>query len=336
MSFRIISKLLTAAWLSMALSGIEPAVAQTIKPVSVIVFPGGFNWPIWVGQEKGYFERNGIAVNMTPTPDSKFQLTGLIDGKFDIAMTAIDNVIAYMEGQGAAPTIQTPDIVAFMGADNGFLRLITVPEVKSYSDLKGKQVSVDAMTTGYAFVLRKLLEKGGLKPTDIEFVSAGGVMQRFGALMEKKHAGTLLISPFEVNAEAKGFNRLANADEALGRYQGLVGAARRSWAKENEVSLVGYVRGYIAALDWLYDPKNKDDAIALLRKNLPNMPEELATKSYKILLDQKKGFARRAELDVEGVKTVLALRSEYGEPRKTLTDPTKYFDLQYYEKARKR
>lgn len=335
MSFRLISKLLTAVWLWMALSGIAPAVAQSTKPVSVIVFPGGFNWPIWVGQEKGYFERNGIAVNMTPTPDSKFQLTGLIDGKFDIAMTAIDNVIAYMEGQGAAPTTQTPDIVAFMGADNGFLRLITVPEVKSYNDLKGKQVSVDAMTTGYAFVLRKLLEKGGLKPTDIEFVSAGGVMQRFGALMEKKHAGTLLISPFEVNAEAKGFNRLANADEALGRYQGLVGAARRSWAKENEASLVGYVRGYIAALDWLYDPKNKDDAIALLRKNLPNMPEELATKSYEILLDQKKGFARRAELDVEGVKTVLALRSEYGEPRKALTDPTKYFDLQYYEKARK-
>jgi ABC-type nitrate/sulfonate/bicarbonate transport system substrate-binding protein len=240
-----------------------------------------------------------------------------------------------MEGQGAAPTTQTPDIVAFMGADNGFLRLITVPEVRSYSDLKGKQVSVDAMTTGYAFVLRKLLEKGGLKPIDIEFVSAGGVMQRFGALMEKKHAGTLLISPFEVNAEVKGFNRLANADEALGRYQGLVGATRRNWAKENETSLVGYIRGYIAALDWLYDPKNKDDAIALLRKNLPNMPEGLATKSYEILLDQKKGFTRRAELDVEGVKTVLALRSEYGEPHKTLSDPTKYFDLQYYEKARK-
>ena len=66
------------------------------------------------------------------------------------------------------------------------------------------------MTTGYAFVLRKLLEKGGLKPSEIEFVSAGGVMQRFQALLEKKHAGTLLISPFEVGAEARGFNRLAN------------------------------------------------------------------------------------------------------------------------------
>ena len=92
---------------SMCLAGLimapAPAVAQPLKPISVIVFPGGFNWPIWVAQEKGLFDRNGIAVTVTPTPDSKFQLTNLIDGKFDIAMTAIDNVIAYMEGQGAAP-----------------------------------------------------------------------------------------------------------------------------------------------------------------------------------------------------------------------------------------
>jgi len=115
----------------------------------------------------------------------------------------------------------------------------------------------------------------------------------------------------------------------------LVGAARRAWAEENRASLVGYIRGYIAALDWLYDSANKAEAIALLRKNVPNMPEELAVKSYAILLDPSKGFARRAELDVEGVKTVLALRSEYGEPRKILTDPTKYIDLQYYENARK-
>ena len=135
-------------------------------------------------------------------------------------MTAIDNVVAYSEGQGAAKVDVEPDIFAFMGGDNGFLRLVAVPEVKSFADLKGKQISVDALTTGYAFVLRKLLENGGLKPDDIEFVSAGGGLERFNALMEKKHAATLLISPFDVSAEAKGFNRLANADEALGHYQG--------------------------------------------------------------------------------------------------------------------
>ena len=44
---------------SMCLAGLimapAPAVAQPLKPISVIVFPGGFNWPIWVAQEKGLF-----------------------------------------------------------------------------------------------------------------------------------------------------------------------------------------------------------------------------------------------------------------------------------------
>jgi ABC-type nitrate/sulfonate/bicarbonate transport system substrate-binding protein len=33
------------------------ARGQNLEPVSVIVFPGGFNWPIWVAQEKGYFAK---------------------------------------------------------------------------------------------------------------------------------------------------------------------------------------------------------------------------------------------------------------------------------------
>src|SRR5258705_8541426 len=83
------------------------------KTVNLIVFPGGFNWPIWVAQEKGLFARNGLQVRITPTPSSVFQLTNLIDGKFDIAMTAIDNLIAYREGQGEVPK-QGPDLCAFM------------------------------------------------------------------------------------------------------------------------------------------------------------------------------------------------------------------------------
>ena len=313
-------------------AAIAPLQAQTSRPIEVIVFPGGFNWPLWVAEDKGFFARNNIGVKITPTPNSQFQLTNLIDGKFDIGMTAIDNVIAYMEGQGSAPTQQKPDIFAFMGGDNGFLRFVSVPEVKTIADLKGKQLSVDSLTTGYAFVLRKLVDRAGIGK-DVEYVPAGGVLQRFQSLMEKKHAATLLISPFEVEAESKGFNRLANGSEALGAYQGLVAAARRDWAKQNEAQVVGYIRAYAAAVDWLYVPANKAEAIAILRKYVPNMAEAMANRSYDVLLDPKTGFTPKAALSEAGVKTVLDLRSEYGQPNKTLTDPRRYYDLTYYAKA---
>lgn len=311
-----------------------PAVAQGATPISVVTFPSPHNWPIWVAQEKGYFDRNGLAVTLAPTPSSEFLMTGLINGEFDIAMAGIDNVIAYMEGQGEAPTSKAPDVFAFMGAGNdGFLQLVTVPEVKGYADLKGKQLSVDAPTTGYAFVLRKVLEKGGLAFSDVELVSVGGLQERFQALMEKQQAGTLLISPMHVAAQARGFNLLADADEVLGRYQGPVYGARRSWARDNEAALVGYIRTTLTALDWLYDPANKAEAIAILSKNIPNMPKAFLDMTYEILLHPEKGINRTGNLNIEGIRTVLALRSEYGEPRKTLTDASKYFDLQYHAKA---
>ncbi len=308
-----------------------PPVAP--KTVNLIVFPGGFNWPIWVAQEKGLFAKNGLDVKVTPTPSSVFQLTNLIGGKFDIAMTAIDNLIAYREGQGEEP-VPGPDLFAFMGGDNGFLRLVAVPEAKTYADLKGKTVSVDARTTGYAFVLFEMLERGGLRlDQDYKVERAGGVLQRFQALMEKKHAATLLLSPFELQAEAKGFNRLGNATDVLGAYQGLVGGARKSWADANRDAVVGYIRAFSEAVDWLYDPRNKDEAIAIFRKNLPNVPAQSVHAAYGVLLSPREGFQKKTHIDMEGVRTVLRLRSKYAEPRKMLTDPAKYYDDSFYRAA---
>ena len=52
-----------------------------------------------------------------------------------------------------------------MGGDGGFLSVVAQPSVKSFADLKGKTLSVDAMTTGAAFVLRELVARNGLSET---------------------------------------------------------------------------------------------------------------------------------------------------------------------------
>ena len=309
------------------------AEAQVPKTIEVIVFPGGSNWPIWAAQDKGYFAQNGVAVHLTPTPGSAFQLSNTIDGKFDVAMTAIDNLIAYDEGQGEATTTKKAELVAVMGSDNGFLHVISVPEVKSYKELKGKTLSVDALTTGYAFVLQKMLQKGGLKPSDYTLVRAGGGLQRFEALMKKEHAATLLFTPFELIAEEKGYHDLGAAIDVLGHYQGLVAAVQRSWAKEHRQELVGYICAYVQGIDWLYDPANKAEAIALLRKNITTMTPEIAESTYRVMFDPKHGLLKKGRIDTAGVKIVLALRSEYGEPKKKLADPNRYIDLSYYKQA---
>jgi ABC-type nitrate/sulfonate/bicarbonate transport system substrate-binding protein len=328
------TKQLVLGIISTLLAACSMSISSPASKLEVIVFAGGFNWPIWAAQDRGYFADNGIDVRLTITPGSEYQLKSLIEGKFDLAMTAIDNVIAYDEGQGEAPVSGVPDLVAVMGGDNGFLRLVTTPGITTYAALKGRTLTVDALTTGYAFVLKKMLQRGGLREDDYELVKVGGVLARFEDLMQQSHAGTLLLTPFEAAAEAKGFHVLDSAVDVFGgRYQGLVAATRRQWLSEHARELVGYIRGYIAGLTWLYDPQNKDTAVKLFRSHLPQSSPELASKAYDILLDPRQGFSRDAAIDFEGVRQVLALRSEYGEPRKPLTDPMKYLDLTYYRKA---
>src|SRR5215831_6699132 len=99
------------------------AMSGSALALEVIVFAGGFNWPIWAAQQRHYFANNGMEVHLTLNPRLRISVESLIEGKFDLAVTAIDNVIAYDEGQGEASVSIKPNIVVVMGGDNGFLRL---------------------------------------------------------------------------------------------------------------------------------------------------------------------------------------------------------------------
>jgi hypothetical protein len=76
--------------------------------------------------------------------------------------------------------------------------------------------------------------------------------------------------------------------------------------------------------------------VAILRKNLPAMNEQAGQTAYKVLLHPRDGFQRKAQIDLEGVRTVLRLRSKYGQPQKTLTDPGRYYDGSFYRTAMSR
>src|SRR5437763_16466560 len=240
------------AFLLAAAACIAFAQAPAPAPLRVIAFDGGWNLPIWAAQRQGFFEANGVAVQLSYTPSSAFLVQSLFDGKSDLATAAIDNLIAYQEGQGEAKVPDNPDLFAFIGCDSGFATVVAAPAIKTFAGLKGKTISVDAMTTGYAFVVRELVTRNGLAESDVSFVRAGGTANRYRELLAGKHDATLLRTPFELLARNRSFNVLASA-ESLGAYQGTVGMARRSWARDHEAALVGFIRAYAQATDWLFD-----------------------------------------------------------------------------------
>jgi hypothetical protein len=66
------------------------------------------------------------------------------------------------------------------------------------------------------------------------------------------------------------------------------------------------------------------------------MSEELAPRAFDVLVNEERGFFPTGELDMEGFRTVLELRSKWGPEGTELTDADKDVDLSYYEEALQR
>jgi ABC-type nitrate/sulfonate/bicarbonate transport system substrate-binding protein len=196
----LIRILLCAAIWTLAGSAHAQSPPSQPVPLRLIAFDGGWNLPVWAAQRQGYFEAQGVAVQLSYTPNSAFLVASLLDGKADIALATIDNLVAYQEGQGEAKIPDNPTSSRSWAA--------TVVSFRSWHDrastmsprLKGKTLSVDAMTTGLAFVLRELVVPGGLAESDVTFVRAGGTASRYRDLIAGKHDATLLRTPFELLA----------------------------------------------------------------------------------------------------------------------------------------
>lgn len=328
--FSLVAACLACAALTMAPL---PAGAQSETKVTINSFKSATIWPLWAAQKIGAFDKEGLAIELTYTRNSKDQMTGLIEGKFDIITSALDNVIAYSEAEGAPGTPKNGDLIAFLGGNNGSLTLIAQPEIKSVADLKGKDLAVDAISTGFSFVLREILARNGLKSDDYKLVSFGATGARWQALQKKEAAAGLLSPPISLTAAARGFSKLADAGSVLGGYQGSISATRRDWAPKNADTIVRYIRAYRAGQDWLLDPANRDAAIAILIGEFPQTQPQSAQALYATLVLDKNGLDPGAKIDMVGSKNVLDLRRRYGPKGKTVTDVAHFIDESYFNRA---
>jgi ABC-type nitrate/sulfonate/bicarbonate transport system substrate-binding protein len=211
--------------------------------------------------------------------------------------------------------------------------LMTVPEIRSYSDLRGRPLSIDAAATGFALVLVAMLERGGLGKGDYELVRVGGVTERFEALKRREHAGSLFNAPFAGQLKDIGFHILDTAKSAVDAYQNHVVAVRRGWAERNRAQVVGFIRGFSDAVEWLYDPANRAEALAIFERNSSQRGGDAAANAHAVLFDAETGFARKGAFDAEGIRQVLALRARYGAPQKRLGEAGSYCDLGFLEEA---
>ena len=301
-------------WFTMAVAGAAAlaicGVAHAQTDVRMIGFGGANNLITWIAIDKGLFAREGLKVTLDRTPGSREQMKDMMEGKYHFATTAFDNIIAYTEGQGR-DNLPGYDIVAIMGAHNGFNSVVVRPEIQGYADIKGKALAVDSPKSGYATMMYEIIKRktGMVQEKDYSILQVGGTGARVKALKEGGAVIAAISSPDDQQLKAAGFRILGDAALEIGAYQGSTYAVRRSWAKDNEKTVLSFVRATVAATDWLV--ADKAGTIEVLRARVKGLDEATAGIIYQGLLGPG-GMTRKGVLNAKGIETVLQLRRQSG------------------------
>lgn len=137
-----------------------PAQAQETKIALGMSGWTGFA-PLTLADKAGIFKKNGLDVELKMIPQKDRHLA-LASKAIQCAATTVETHVAW--NTNGVPIVQIFQLDKSYGADGIAVR----NDVKTFADLKGKTVAVDAPGTASYFTLAWLLSKNGMSVKDVK------------------------------------------------------------------------------------------------------------------------------------------------------------------------
>ena len=283
-------------------------------------------WPFLIAEQEGFFQREGIDFKRVIGGNTTATTQALVAGSTDIAQMNLVNLLA-ANSAGA-------DLIV-IGGDSTvpIYTLIVHSSIKSYADLKGKRLAVTGPTDPLNYILARMLTANGLAPSDYEMIGLGGAPQRLAAVQNRGVAGALINQPSDFIALASGFSSLGLSTDYVDNFQYTITGARRDWAQKNRSLAVRFLRAYVKACEFFYEPKNKEAAVRALADRTKAEKDE-AEKTYALYMKTQKTIPRDGGIDVQGARKVAENWKDFG-LQKTPPPVDGVIDLSYLAEARK-
>ncbi len=291
--------------------GQNDAVAQSCTTIQYGSFFRDASYLI--AEREGFFTKEGLCVNYNQVKSSVQQFDDFLAGKFDIIATAVDNVSNRIVNKNLPISIIS---AADKGADF-VLAVNTSLGIHSVADLRGKAIMVDAPDSGFVFALRKIMAANGLyyEKGDFTYQLIGGTSLRFNYLQDGKIPSgepayaTMLIYPFTARASSS-IAVAARFSDYIAPYQTNGLAVTHDGAAKNGKAYTAFLRAYIKAGRFLFDPANHDKIIADMVAGY-GVSTTVAEAELKAALDPVSGQNVDARMSKKGLYNVISLRQEF-------------------------
>ena len=278
---------------------------------------------LWAAWRKGYFDREGLDVEVVLMRGTAPAVQALIAGSISAALLANDGPITAVE-QGA-------DLVMAASGSKITHMLLGAKNYKTYEDLRGSTIGSSTLTSGTTFALRRALKLKGLEyPRDYKLLNVGGTTDAFLAMSAGQTVASLMAVPYSFRAQELGYNLIGRMVDVFPNYLLSCYAVRRSWAEKNRPLVVRFLKGVIRAKKWF--EQDHKAAVEFLTKEFQLTPA-LAEKGLDYYL-QTPAWNPELEIEMDGLKTVVDIYAEQNN-LKTIPSPEKYIDQSYLRQALK-
>lgn len=311
----------------LAVATTSGAAAKTDTVVYGLVSWNPLHWVTMVGVAKGHFEKHGVKLDIPITGSSGAAVQAMIGGSLHMTTTSPG---ASFLAQDKAPDMK--QIVSIF--DKTPYSLVVNPDIKSITDLRGKVMGGTGVKTGAdTEALRVMLHRHGFDdPRDYTVAPVGSVRERTQAMLAKTIAGVAQMEPYTSFLKEKGMTELARAADYpnLKSVQIVSIVAMKPWYTAHEDTVIKFLKGWAEATDWLYDPKNKAEAIKILAERM-KVEERYATTTYRVFVEELKGYPPQGRFNMEAIRQAVEnMKIIGGTPP---ADFTKYVDTSLLDKA---
>ena len=274
----------------------------------------------FAAEELGYYEDEGLDVNITPTEGSSEAAQQLVAENFDIAMGVPDAMLAAM---------QTENLYPFYTYFTSEFRDWVVPAdsaIQEVADLEGMRQGVSTLQSGEVPLVRYLLQQEGIDPqTDIQIIEVGDQPPSIQAALEQGRVDSFAGSASHVIAiNAAGYETRSILPETFQSGLPVEGLLAREPHNEDSELLVGIARATSKGL--LFCQTNPDACLDVIGQGRPELVEDRALAEE--TLENYINFSTPPEEDgrlffsptsVEGWETYLGVYSSGEDP--VVTDP---------------
>lgn len=301
------------ALLAATACGQRPAQYGKADEPSVTVAVGGKTLlaylPLTLAGRLGYFEREGVNVELNDRTSGATALRAMLAGDVDVVSGYYDHTIQMQP--------QDKDLVAFveMMRYPGIVLAVSPrasERIRSIEDLKGRTVGVTAVGSSSYFFLKQQLRAHGMRPDAVRVRPIGGDATAVIA-MERGHvAAAVMVDPAVSQLEARGSVRLLadtrtssglRAAMGVDSYPAAVLYTDRRWLDANPDTANRIATAIVDTLAWIR-VHSAEEIAARMPYGYDGGDPEVYVRAIDRL---KQAYSTDGTVDAEGAEAVLGV-----------------------------